>query len=84
MEEEASVIHGGNKIISMTNTYCYNNKSISTSCTSKILLRFVEYKKQILNRRDANETRREQSENGFEKKFLPKKNVNFWHLNLTK
>ena len=63
MKEEASVIHDGNKIISMTNTYCYNNKNISTSCTSKILLRFVKYKKQILNRCDANETRREQSEN---------------------
>ena len=84
MEEEANVIHGGNKNISMTNTYCYNNKSISTSCTSKILLRFVNYKKQILISFVRKKTRREQSENGFEKKFSPKKNVNFWHLNLTK
>ena len=84
MKEEASVIHDGNKIISMTNTYCYNNKSISTSCTSKILLRFVEYKKHFLISFVRKKTRREQSENSFEKIFSPKKNVYFWHLNLTK
>ena len=84
MEEEARVIHRWDKTISMGTTYCYNSKSISTSCRYKIKLWFVKSNKNFLISFVRKKTRREQSETRFEKKFWPKKNANFSLLNLTK